>query len=324
MTKASYRKRPVEIEAIQLTEHNVQEVAEFVDVAHTEHDYTEDYHDTGLPAVFINTLEGVMVGNVGDYIIKGIKGEFYPCKEDIFLASYEAVAPAPAPMVAHLTLGELARIHDEALEQQENSWLAPEEDRAGYYAAPYHTNLPTLVAKYHPHLTFDQCIETASVIGFMGTVLEAYTAPGAMSHDPSKAFLSSYGGITRFAQERTRQVVEEGYTPEQDAKLRSVDELLLAAICYLLPTGYSAISAKEVPYADDPAFVVHVPQLWPFQGRYWRPSSRPRDIVKGGALAAAAYDLLAYRYLEFTGSKEDIFTVTDVPEGPTSVEEGGA
>lgn len=39
----------------------------------------------------INTLEGIMTAAIGDYIIQGIKGEIYPCKPDIFLASYEKV-----------------------------------------------------------------------------------------------------------------------------------------------------------------------------------------------------------------------------------------
>ena len=42
-------------------------------------------------AVSITTLEGVMVADVGDWIIKGVKGEFYPCKPDIFEATYEKV-----------------------------------------------------------------------------------------------------------------------------------------------------------------------------------------------------------------------------------------
>lgn len=43
----------------------------------------------GLAYVLISTLEGVMQAQSGDYIIKGIKGEFYPCKKDIFELSYE-------------------------------------------------------------------------------------------------------------------------------------------------------------------------------------------------------------------------------------------
>lgn len=45
--------------------------------------------ETGCIA--INTLEGVMTASPGDYIIQGLQGEFYPCKPDIFLASYERV-----------------------------------------------------------------------------------------------------------------------------------------------------------------------------------------------------------------------------------------
>jgi hypothetical protein len=41
--------------------------------------------------VMIKTLEGVMVGNTGDYLIEGLEGEFYPCKPEIFLKTYEKV-----------------------------------------------------------------------------------------------------------------------------------------------------------------------------------------------------------------------------------------
>jgi hypothetical protein len=43
--------------------------------------------------LFIDTLEGRMQVSEGDYVIKGVKGEFYPCKPDIFTASYELVLP---------------------------------------------------------------------------------------------------------------------------------------------------------------------------------------------------------------------------------------
>lgn len=42
--------------------------------------------------VYIHTLEGTMIANSGDYIIQGVQGEVYPCKPDIFKATYEAVA----------------------------------------------------------------------------------------------------------------------------------------------------------------------------------------------------------------------------------------
>jgi hypothetical protein len=45
----------------------------------------------GSPVLQIPTLEGVMTARIGDYIIKGVKGEVYPCKPDIFEATYERV-----------------------------------------------------------------------------------------------------------------------------------------------------------------------------------------------------------------------------------------
>jgi len=77
-----FRKKPVIIEAVQWTYDNVKELAEFM----------------GMPCmmddgdcVIIQTLEGPMKANNGDWIIKGVKGEFYPCKPDIFKETYEKV-----------------------------------------------------------------------------------------------------------------------------------------------------------------------------------------------------------------------------------------
>ena len=80
-----YRKKPIEIEAVQWRgEDNCQEVFTFVGMEHPE-------DETDHSAIFIDTLEGLMRADVGDWIIKGVKGEFYPCKPDIFEATYEPV-----------------------------------------------------------------------------------------------------------------------------------------------------------------------------------------------------------------------------------------
>jgi hypothetical protein len=79
---ANYRKKPVVIEAIQLTVDNVDLLVEFCGDKIKSHPLT---------GVVIETLEGDMLASQGDYIIKGIKGEFYPCKPDIFDATYELV-----------------------------------------------------------------------------------------------------------------------------------------------------------------------------------------------------------------------------------------
>ena len=78
-----YRKKPVEVEAIQYTGENHTEIEEFMGVS--------GLADAHPYAVFISTLEGQMRASVGYWIIKGVAGEFYPCKPDIFEQTYEAV-----------------------------------------------------------------------------------------------------------------------------------------------------------------------------------------------------------------------------------------
>jgi len=81
-----YRKRPVVIEAMQLPAVDVDATEELIDFLHQSN---RDIFSAGDGTVEISTLEGVMIGNPGDWIIKGIKGEYYPCKPDIFEATYE-------------------------------------------------------------------------------------------------------------------------------------------------------------------------------------------------------------------------------------------
>jgi len=50
------------------------------------------YHDDQGETLSVDTLEGIMTARVGDFIIRGVQGEFYPCKSDIFAATYEQVA----------------------------------------------------------------------------------------------------------------------------------------------------------------------------------------------------------------------------------------
>ena len=92
-----YVKKPVEIEAMQLTKENIVEVFNFLDGANYKEtksvEELEDFSQMMLKQGYIEieTLEGIMKANFGDYIIKGVKGEFYPCKPDIFQATYEEV-----------------------------------------------------------------------------------------------------------------------------------------------------------------------------------------------------------------------------------------
>lgn len=81
-----WRKKPVEIEAIRITPTTIRKAADWIGEA-------------GQPildpvdgeCIMINTLEGQMKARHGDYVIKGVQGEFYPCKADIFVKPYDPV-----------------------------------------------------------------------------------------------------------------------------------------------------------------------------------------------------------------------------------------
>lgn len=83
---AQYRKKPVVIEAVQWLG------------PETPHPKVREWTDVEAPLgekgrYYVDTLEGPLRVSPGDWIIRGVKGEFYPCKPDIFAATYEPVAP---------------------------------------------------------------------------------------------------------------------------------------------------------------------------------------------------------------------------------------
>ena len=80
-----YRKKPVEIEAIVFDD-SVECLQALCDAGL---DPVHVSYSTGEPQLIIDTLEGKHAANVGDYIIKGVKDEFYPCKAEIFQMTYE-------------------------------------------------------------------------------------------------------------------------------------------------------------------------------------------------------------------------------------------
>ena len=97
---AKYRKKPVVIEAVELKNDSasIKEAIEFLgQTVNLEHNMSQDYWETFVQktreqkGLEIKTLEGTMLANFGDFIIKGVQGEHYPCKPDIFEATYEKV-----------------------------------------------------------------------------------------------------------------------------------------------------------------------------------------------------------------------------------------
>ena len=86
---AKYIKKPVVIEAVQFLDDSetLLVIQEFMGNA----DLTINYRDFNDPKLKIETLEGIIDASLGDFIIKGIKGEFYPCKPDIFELTYKQI-----------------------------------------------------------------------------------------------------------------------------------------------------------------------------------------------------------------------------------------
>jgi len=85
MPYTKFRKKPVVIDAVRYDGKNLSEILDFAG-----RDNVELRSRTG-GQLMITTLEGEHIASVGDWIIKGVKGEFYPCKPDIFEATYDEV-----------------------------------------------------------------------------------------------------------------------------------------------------------------------------------------------------------------------------------------
>lgn len=106
-----FRKKPVVIDAIQWTGENVNEITELADPGTTPFEFIGG-------RLYVVTLEGRMAASVGDWIIRGIAGELYPCKPDIFKKTYE-----PAGRVARRTSYTLPDCRDrDVCVQVSGSW----------------------------------------------------------------------------------------------------------------------------------------------------------------------------------------------------------
>ncbi len=93
MPMAKYRKKPIVIEAVQLRWDNWNEMCDFAGVGKLEDGKPEGemYKDGITMMLNIPTLEGIMTAMEGDFIVRGIQGELYPVKSDIFEQTYELV-----------------------------------------------------------------------------------------------------------------------------------------------------------------------------------------------------------------------------------------
>ena len=87
-----YQKKPVVVEAMQYTTSNGPDIRKWSDGKCVESPVLEPSEDNPTGEYMqIRTLEGTMIASLGDYIIRGVEGEFYPCKPGIFAKTYEPV-----------------------------------------------------------------------------------------------------------------------------------------------------------------------------------------------------------------------------------------
>ena len=89
-----YRKKPIVVEAVRWTGENREEIRKLCNnrgAFFTPARQDTEGHTTKWNLLIIDNLEGLMYAEIGDYIIKGVNGEFYPCKPDVFAKTYEAV-----------------------------------------------------------------------------------------------------------------------------------------------------------------------------------------------------------------------------------------
>lgn len=97
-----YRKKPIEVEAVKI----VRPVSGTEELTEAHPQWLMDNILTGRVRPYsdgtfhVNTIEGLMLGQAGDYLVKGIEGELYPVKASIFEASYEKVEDKPAAATA--------------------------------------------------------------------------------------------------------------------------------------------------------------------------------------------------------------------------------
>jgi hypothetical protein len=81
-----YTKKPLVVEALKWDGNNRSEVFDFCSLSYFNYEF-----GSSEPKLVIQTLEGPMTASVGDYIIRGIKNEFYACKPDVFKLTYDSV-----------------------------------------------------------------------------------------------------------------------------------------------------------------------------------------------------------------------------------------
>ncbi len=238
-----FTKKPVTIEAMRLYMGEANTIADWV-TANGGWARVGDYGN----CVWIATPEGTMTAGLGDWIIRGVKGEFYPCKPDVFEATYgqaDDALPTDIPVPAGPAGG--GNLAD------------------------------AVVAVVVPWLrTLDED-ETLALCEAIDAKLPPYLPKSAVPADNGfavGAFLNKHTpGMVGIVAERRRQIETESFDALNDDDYDR-DELVGAALSYLWPHWFG--EAKK-----------RAPISWPWEARWYKPKNRRRDLERAGALIAA-------------------------------------
>lgn len=129
-----YRKKPVEIEAVQFAD-DPDTLIKINDVLGLD-PVNVSYEDPDNPVLKIPTLKGVITAQVGDYIVKGVHGEFYQCKPDIFEETYEPSIGLPIDIskakCISISTHELAEILGKPIEREADKQSTRERRHKGF------------------------------------------------------------------------------------------------------------------------------------------------------------------------------------------------
>lgn len=97
-------------------------------------------------------------------------------------------------------------------------------------------------------------------------------------------------GVELIAEERIRQIEEEGWTIDHDIQ-HTHGEIASAAACYAM-TENDRKRLAQVTIREEDDTVKHYPVIWPWEEQWWKPADRKKDLIRAGALIAAELDRL--------------------------------
>lgn len=256
-----FRKKPVVIDAFRLGHDHQpdwftdQKILNKV----TTHNIDGRHHG-GPDYAVIQTLEGQMRAEFGDYIIRGVKGEIYPCKPDIFVATYAAdTGEVPRASISMLLFCPKCG----------NQHIDHPEPEKGWTNPPHRSHLcEDCGAIWRPADVFTEGVSDLATKGSADTWTR-----GCAGAEPYPA---PTPGVALISTERRRQVQDEGYDRAHDVALDD-GELAAAAASYAM-SSTGSIQRKTIM------------RFWPWDVKYWKPGTPLRDLVRAGALIAAEID----------------------------------